>query len=294
MLSDIEFKQDIEIIYAADCGPKEWSLNSYEPRSDICFVYIRNNKQHYGASTSSSNSTKSPNSGHFFGSNDKFSWAAYDITDMTDAAVKLMYPFAAEILFASNVYKKSDKYPFVEQMRRALLEHPRVADLVQKYRSMARSTFTVITQEPEYYRVSYFLYMSVIREVAMIEWLKLKFISERAAEEMGANARVDKLVETNFNVVLDDLRPQLNAELYSELKRLVSKAKNSHELSKQARLKRVDEWIVLTTKESYDLYLQALANEAHYPKNVQTFVNIWESNLKLKFDAFNAINKPYY
>ena len=281
VLKEIELKHDVEVIYAAECGPKERSLSGFNnAKPEICLVYIRNNKTNYQEEEEASTQ-----SGHLFGTSDdgQLKWAAYDVTDMTDAAVyklPLMYPTAVEILFASKVHKQSERYPFVEQMRRALLDNPRVSDLVQKYRSAASSTFLVFAKDTKYYIVDFYVYMSVVREVATIQWLKLKFIDQTAV-------RADKLLETNFTTLLGDLKPHLDINVFKGLTNLERRTRYDDNWWKQERLKKVDEWIVRTLRESYDILLKAQAKEANMPKNFQTFNNILQTNLELKFNATN-------
>ena len=285
MLDHIERKHDIEIIHAVECGSREWSLSAEDPKTEICLIYIRNNKTNYVTSPNNTSATH-PKCGLFFDSDDSFKWTAYDITDMAHACVYphlLTYASAVDVLFASNVFKTSaHKYPFVEQMRNELVANPRVADLLERHSTVARSILWVLGRTPRYKRVSFFVYMAVIREVATLEWLKVKFV--RNPKDTGA----EKLVETNLTRMIDDLRPHLDAGLYNQLKSLDAKSTQSHDATRQTRLPKVDEWITRTCKESYDLFIQARAKEAYLADNLAAVFRITKANLNIKFNTLSA------
>ena len=268
-------KKDIEILYAVEYGAFEWSLETSRAKHDIRFVFVRNNKDYY----SSRGATGSYSYESLSDSTDTIRWSGVDLANAVALRNRQVDTRQAEMLFAHTVYRHNGNYSFVEQVKELLMENAKVAQLIESYRSSARTSFAYMMEKES----DPFLdnYMDVVRELAMIEWLNLNFVS---LDRMRPN----KLVETDFNQVLDDLEATLGAELYAELSRLAEKCKGGNTLDRVKRPKVVDQWIVRTLKESYDWFLKAEAKEANIPDDAAKFRAILDEALKTKFDKFKS------
>ena len=294
MLSTIEADRNIEIIYAAECGMKEWSLDIQNSNHEICFIYIRNDKSHYSMIYNNANELKN---GYFHGQDANIEWVAFDLIDLLASALGEMHPLAVEFLFSSNVYRNSDKYTFVKQMKRALLEQPMVASLFELYRSMAQSSFELLSvsvfdddlEDFKQGRVFLDEYLTTIREVAMVEWIKQTYVAplDWTTHLLRPTASMfrTKLVETNFTVILNDIKPHLNSDVYNKLVILADQAKDSTTLTKVTRIKEVDEWIERTIVDTSDALLLIQAHESKLPDATVKFYQILKANLRIKFTS---------
>ena len=278
LLREIELKEDIEIIYAAECGWREWSLTRTS-LTELCIVFIRNDKSTYGV-------TSRP--GYFFGTKGIFEWNAFDISSMANWALQRMYPFAVETLFANTVHKSlAHKYSFVEETRRALLHEPRVSMLVQHYVANVRYTWQSMVdtcRKNGDTRVDVDSYVSLVREVATIQWLNHTHIIDINNTTSSNRSSSTKLIETNLTRVLDDLKAVHSEEepgLHKCLLDFVStvRQKKQADQIRMERVPQIERWIVRTIKASGDLIRGAESNEA----KMLELVRIAQENMSLKF-----------
>ena len=189
-------------------------------------------------------------------------------------------PHEAEKLFASTVYRWNRDYAFVDRTRELLMKTPAVSSLVEIYRLAAQSTFSNLMDKNDVYLD---FYIGVIRNLAMVEWLNLNFISSSSESERRRPAAA-KLVETNFAQVLDDLEDTLGPELHAEISQLASRFRRSNSFDSVKKSEIVDQWIVRTLKDSYDWFLKAEAKENTFPDKSAEFKALLLSDLKTKFD----------
>ena len=272
LLKAIEISHNIEIIYAAECGEKEWSIDFIDSTPHMCFVYIQNDKRPY----------RSLISEHITSASDGIQWTGYDITGLIDDAWQ-MQPEVMELLQAKTVYRPEDKrYSIAQMMRGVLLQKPRVSGLVNHYWSNSRKAFIrLFSDEKGSVRLSD--YLTIARNVAIIDWLNRTHISTWSKNPKQPKP-VEKLVELNFNVLLHDLKGHMSDELHKALVDLANMTKKSNKRDRVGQIQAVNDYIYETLRNAYNILQQAQQNEVKLSVISGDFLKVLEGTLITKFE----------
>lgn len=222
ILDDLAKKNDITIIYAVESGSRAWSFESTDSDYDIRFVFIYNDRKKYLSLKPLKDSIDG------FSDDRIYDWNGWDIRKALKH-IHEMNPSITEWLFSPIVYHKNDKYNFVEQSKKLLAEQKRITPLIHHYRSMAKSNYKKHIDNKSMVNIKKYLY--VIRPAGMVEWL------------LKCNKDGNKIVEIDFNVVLNDLKSHLSTECYENIIDIIKKKKLVKELDEEPRVKCLDEWL---------------------------------------------------
>jgi predicted nucleotidyltransferase len=281
-LTEIEVSKNIEIVYAVEFGPIEWSLETKDAKRQVRFMFIRNDRGKYVRENSYESISDS---------NDNFRWTGDDITGEIDS-INRPRARLAETLFANKVYRRNEKYgPIIDKMKQFMLEEPHVSNLIDSYDSSARSSFTVLIDKDDVFLDKY---LKLIRDVATIQWLDLKFV-----RQIDEHNRPTKLVETDFSSLILELVNEFHDEnpddeanpLYRDISTLINRVKRSEAFDRVKRSEIIDNWIIRVLKNSHDVFLKAEAKEENMPREKADEVKKSLLN-EVKFNKFDRFRIP--
>lgn len=267
ILNQLEEKHQINIIYAVEAGSRAWGIESEDSDYDIRFIFIYKDHKKY----ISLKQTKDVIDG--FSEDRIYDWQGFDITKAL-RLLSQMNPSVTEWVYSPIVYKNVQDYNFNIHASKLLIEQNRIFPLLYHYRSMAKSNFKAHIDKKENVKIKKYLY--VIRPAGMVEWL-LK------CRKMSTN----KLVEIDFNLVLNDLKPHLKTDIYENIIEIIRKKKTIKELDEEPRIKCIDDWIDYILNETEQDILNEKNNNSNVDdKNDQTldeYDSVLHSFLNLKF-----------
>ena len=289
LLAEIEAAHDVEIIYAAECGALEWSLALNDTKPRMCLIYMHNNASWYAT----------PHKyGFIFGHrNDLCDWSAFDIVSATNWTLANMYTREVEALFARKVYKKTSRFNFVEHMRQLLSggddddenspPPPWIGELLHNYRQRVQTAVAAFDRNRDG-KVPLDDYLATIRKTAVVQWLIIKHISRKKKNSPTTYFYYyfyeSKLVETNFNVLMDDIREEIGDEMATTLADFYSSHKDRSISARVDRLKKIDQWMSRTLKESDKHVKKNQANsKQHLDVLARQLYAAVKPNLLLKF-----------
>ena len=296
ILENIEREHDIKIILAVEMGSREWSTESSDSSYDVRFVFVRNDRRSYLTlancdeleTTVQGASVDLPSIGGG-GRRSKilYEWLGYDVAH----ALKLvgeLNPLAVEMFYASTVYKMDAEYDTLVRARlRDLLDkRANIGPLVRRYRSMATANY-LRHIEPFEHTIKIKRYFDSLRLTFMIEWLLLKHAD---SSPLPANLSGGKLLETNFTVVLDQLRGRMKGE-DADVCRFVTELVNDKQtklnnLAEVNRMPRLDRWLQRYISEESGVYArlrESKANNSHEISDEREIGAIFHTILKVKF-----------
>ena len=259
ILANVEREHNVKIIYAVEAGRREWYTDGAAQRRntefDIRFIYMHKNLKSY-VSVNRNATTESIDG---YTPDRLYDWCGFDITKAL-RLLNQMNPVLVEMIYASNVYKSDANHAMVERVRDLVLRQYRIVPLMYQYRWMGLYFYRNLIGELRE-SVSIRNYFSVIRPFAMIEWLLLKH-DESSNNNNNNDKRRTKLVENNFNVVMDELRGRLPDELHSAIMTLLDKKKAMNEMDEVVRVECVDEWIQRVMSSEYDVTFARVRRES--------------------------------
>ena len=228
LLSRIEQKYNITIIYAAETGSREKGIESQDTGSIVQFVYAEKSLKPYVNLEARDLIEGDEYYQNCYWQGHNINSALYHVTQMS--------PFILELLYSSTVYRKDVNGTFVAPTRQLIEKHKRVAPLIFFYRSLARLLYHVnVNSYPE---LAIHEYMNVIRLAALVEWLTLRHVS-RSGKNMKS-----QFLETNLNGVMKDLDGHMKADVHSAIIDLMRKKKTLDKGDqKVSPLRNVNKWI---------------------------------------------------
>ena len=245
VLREVEKRHNVTIVLAAEVGNREWSTASAHSKLKLRFVYMRNNWREYTAKTLPQlaatytslddlrdtlevTSPSIPASSSIIG---------YDLTKALTCAAR-MEPEMLELLYSSRIYNNinGDNDQYVAHLRLLVEKQQRLSILMSRY---SRIAFECIESERNERDVSIRQYFKATRSLLMLEWLMLKHLMP----PRNASKPV-KLVETNMDTVLADLREHLGEELHDAcVQVLTAKRTMRSKYGKMERIDALDAWM---------------------------------------------------
>ena len=226
MLERIERQNNIKIVYAAETGPRAWSLDSRLTPYDVNFVYVRNNIDN--TVDSSDNSTfvytnvQQTRIDVFdivtaASADDRFQFTGFDL----NVALKLvgnMYPSMVEMFYSPHVYRMDtqcspltgENYARLADMVRHALDAPvsRRVRLLQRYRQLTiRSHDEFVNKYPVEQEplVPLDEYVSLVRKMVTFQWLVLTYASSLDTNTDAASHVDPRFIELSIDQAMHDL-----------------------------------------------------------------------------------------
>ena len=297
LLAEVEKKNNVHIIYAAEAGSREWSIDSRDSDYNERFVFVRKNFKSYLSlnKTAKLESLEGSSRGRLI------DYRGYDISKALRGLSQLN-PSLVELIYSSTVYKQDEKRTFVDQVRRVLDSQHRLVPLLDHYRSMAKYYYKneIETQQ----NVSLRNYFYVIRPVLMLEWSAHKHhlkatMNDKDKKNSTTGVGHVKLMETNFTLMFNDLKGVMKDEVHAAVMTLLDKKKRSKRTRTVERVKCVDEWIESALADYAKLFArirdqsatkqqqqqkEQKPNQSSNDVDLHKFDPILHSVLKVKFD----------
>lgn len=227
ILKQLETKHNVDILFAVEAGSRAWGFESPDSDFDIRFVFKQKDYRKYLGLNEPTETIDG------FSEDRLYDWQGWDIKK----ALKLLRqsnPSLAEWLYTPIVYHDDGKF---SKIARKLLEQSKqLKPLLYHYRSMAKSNYKKHIFDNQ--EVSCKKYLYVIRPAAMVFWL--------------LKVRERNYLEIQFEIILNDIKPLIDNELYECILKQIENKKLMIEKDKCERIKCIDDWldgIVLDTKE---------------------------------------------
>ena len=195
-----------------------------------------------------------------------------------------------KMFYSPIVYRSEARFDLARTMRRALQRKSNISSLVGGYRAELGTTVELITAREAGEEVYLEFYFSCVKSAAMLEWIKVKHVeAPMTSNDDRASINSEKLIESDFLVILNDLSHYLKKDLIEallDLYKLNGKRKNYDRVLKNMY---IDDWLVRVFRDSYDTFLRAQKAEAQRNislKENDEFDLILYSSLATKFQEY--------
>jgi len=210
-LVEIEFANNIKIVYACESGSRAWGFPSANSDYDVRFIYLRP-IEWYLSIDEKRDVIEYPVNGQL----DINGW---DLKKALQLLRKTNPPLL-EWLGSPIVYL--EKYPIVEKLRQLAKEYYSPSACLYHYLHMAHGNFREYLQGDTVWVKKYFY---VLRPILAMKWIE---------EERG-------IVPTDFNVVVEKL--DLTSELKESIAKLLESKRAGNELDKGDRIPAISNFI---------------------------------------------------
>ena len=259
LLKKVEIDADIKILYASETGPMEWSTQSCDSTFHVRFVYIRKNSSTNYVPLRETN-TDAVQVMKCLSKDKRYTLTGYDVNEAFCLASRMHAP-VVEMFYSNSVYKIDQGYwRFIERVRFIFENEGQVGQLVACYRAMAYKSWneSVAVGGTDDGPSTFGRYMSVIRPLAMIDWIVLKYNTPYLTENQKPSA--PQLLDTNLENVMMDLKVynvlakmytmNQKEHVYNAIIDLIRRKKTASENTRLMTDKCVDDWIERTLKYS--------------------------------------------
>lgn len=267
ILSDLETKHNIEILFAVEAGSRAWGLESVDSDYDMRFIYRHKDLKKYLSLSAPKDTIDG------FSDDRVYDWQGWDVKK----ALSLLSgsnPSIIEWIYSPIVYRssKSGEMDFKEEARKIIESRQFLLPLIHHYKSMAISNYKNHIEKNENVKAKKYLY--VIRPAGMVEWL----IKCQPSRKLDDGARDPKIVEIDFNLVLNELKASgMSTDIYESIVKLIEKKKTKKELDTESRIACVDEWLERIMNIKYEKKEMPLVKVGH-----ETYDEILFKVLKLQ------------
>ena len=279
LLSELERKNNVSVLFAVEAGSREWGIESADSDHDLRFVFVRNDRRSYLSLVRGGIETLDGSS-----ADQQFDWMGFDVAKALKLA-SVINPSIVEMIFSSTVYKQADDDAFVEPLRAFFMSQKRVAPLAYHYRSMAKANYKSHVEKYERVKIKKYLY--VIRPMITVQWLLHNYYNNN--KTTATTTRPVKLLENNFNVIMDELKGHMDDELHKTIGELVQKKRTLSKTAEVARIPIVDEWINIMFDDVHGPFAKVKQAKTEPVENLDDIDRIFFSLLKVKLDT-NANN----
>lgn len=223
VLSDLEEKHNIHIIYAVESGSRAWGMAGTDSDYDIRFVYIHKDVKRY-LSLSPPDKTIDG-----FSEDRLYDWQGWELSKAL-GHLRDTNPSLVEWVYSPIVYKcETDPIDFGHAARELLEKSRRVGALLQHYYSMAKKHYITFIEGKDQVNVKKYMY--AIRPVAMMDWI------------LNNKETTGKIIQINVNDLFTDIKPIVGDEIYEALLILNEKKQKMTEGELTARVPVIDKWV---------------------------------------------------
>lgn len=233
ILEKFEKEKDIQILYAVEAGSRAWGIESEDSDYDIRFIFMHKDARAYVK-------LDKPKDCYDGFSDDRvYDWQGWDLPKAL-GLLRQTNPSIIEWIYSPIVYKNENEFNLLDRARAIVEENRRYTPLLFHYRSMAKSNYKDHIEGKDKVKIKKYLY--VIRPAGMFYWIV----------KCQLDKKEGKLVEIDFNLVLDQLKEHIGQEVYDKIKEIIVRKKTLKELDDEPRIECIDKWIDMVLKFPID------------------------------------------
>lgn len=255
----IEEENNVKVIFAVEAGSRAYGCNSETSDYDIRFVYVYNDISKYLAISNIQDSITG-NCQNFL---KKLDWQGWDIykavKHLKESNPSIMEWLNSEIHYRNNFEFKNKCNDLLSQMHSHL-------SLMYHYNNMAKSNWKKWIEDKKEKSIICKKYFYVIRPLASLIYIMNKYEN---------NSDEPIVLISNFDKLLDEIRPIIEENCYNELKILIEKKRNLTEKELCYPIIQINNWII-NVFEKFDNIIKKnkTKNENNTENKIQSIIKI--------------------